>query len=81
MLNETSVKNSRDSLKWKYQLKQITKTRGKNVPTDENCILRKMSLKLQLQNDLQQSLPEQAEVAELGADSMERAAQVKMQPV
>ena len=47
MLNDTNVKNSRDSLRCKYQLKQITKTREKNVATNENCILRKLSLKFQ----------------------------------
>ena len=34
-----------------------------------------------LQFFLQNSLPEQAKVAEEGVDSMERAAQVRMQPV
>ena len=43
------------------------KTREKNVATNENCILRKMSLKFQnliFKFFLQNSLPEQAEVAE-----------------
>ena len=31
----------------KIQLKQITKTRGKKVATNEKCILRKISLKFQ----------------------------------
>ena len=51
----------------KYQLKQITKTREKNVRTSENCILRKMSLKCQnfiFKFFLQNSLPKQAKVAE-----------------
>ena len=47
MLNDINVKNSWDSLSWKYQLKQIMKTREKTVATSENCILRKMSLKFQ----------------------------------
>ena len=34
-------------VRWKYQLKLITKTREKNVATNENCILRKMGLKFQ----------------------------------
>ena len=67
ILNDTSVKNSWDSLKYKYQLKQITTTRGKNVATHENCTLRKMSLKFQnvsFKFFLQNNLPEQAKVAE-----------------
>ena len=47
MLNDTSVKRSWDSLRCKYQLKQITKTTEKIVGTNEKCILRKMSLKFQ----------------------------------
>ena len=47
MLNEMNVKNSWDSVRIKYQLKQIIKTREKNVATSENCILRKMGLKFQ----------------------------------
>ena len=51
----------------KIQLKQITKTRGKKVATNEKCILRKISLKIQnvsFKIFLQNSLPEQADVAE-----------------
>ena len=44
---DTSVKNSQDNLRCKYQLKQITKTRGENVATHKNCILRRMSSKFQ----------------------------------
>ena len=47
MSNYINVKNWWDSLRCKYQLKQITKTREKNVASNENCILRKMKLKLQ----------------------------------
>ena len=47
MLNKMNVKNSWDSVRIKYQLKQIIKTREKNVATSENCILRKMGLKFQ----------------------------------
>ena len=47
MLNDVNVKNSWDNLRWKYQLKQIMKTREKNNATSENCIPRKMSSKFQ----------------------------------
>ena len=49
----------------KYHLKQINKTRGKNVATNENCILRKIREKSKplFQTFLQNTLPEQAEVA------------------
>ena len=47
MLNDINVKNSWDSVRCKYQLKQITKTREKNVATNENWILRKMGLNFQ----------------------------------
>ena len=47
MLNKMNVKNSWDSVRIKYQLKQIMKTREKNVATNKNCILRKMGLKFQ----------------------------------
>ena len=47
MLNDINVKNSWDSVRCKYQLKQIAKTRKKNVTTNENCILRKIGLKFQ----------------------------------
>ena len=47
MLNDINVKNSLDSLRCKYQLKQITKTREKNVAPNKNCFLRKMGLKFQ----------------------------------
>ena len=47
MLNDINVENSLDSLRCKYQPQQITKTREKNVSTNENCILRKMGLKFQ----------------------------------
>ena len=36
--------------KCKYQLQQITKTREKNVATNENWILKKMGLKFQNPN-------------------------------
>ena len=42
-----NVKITWDSLRCKYQLKQITKTRGQIFATNENCFLRKMSLKFQ----------------------------------
>ena len=45
-IKDINVKNSRDSVRCKYQLKKITKTKEKKVATNENCILRKMSLKL-----------------------------------
>ena len=67
MLNDTSVKRSWESLRCKYQLKQITKTGEKNVGTNKNCILRKNELKISkpyLQIFLQNGLPEQAKVAE-----------------
>ena len=66
MLNDASVKRSWDSLRCKYQLKQITKTREKIVGANENCILRKMNLNFKpcIQTDLQNSLPEQAKVVE-----------------
>ena len=47
MLNDINVKNSWDCVRCKYQLKLITKTREKNVATNENYILRKKSLKFQ----------------------------------
>ena len=47
MLNDINVKNSRDSLRCKYHLKQVAKTGAKKVATNENCILRKMVLKFQ----------------------------------
>ena len=48
MLEDINVKNSCDSLKCKFKLKQMTKTREKkHVATNENCILRKMGLKFQ----------------------------------
>ena len=47
MLNDINVKNSWDSVRCKYQLKQITKNREKNVATNENWILRKMGLNFQ----------------------------------
>ena len=47
MLNNINAKNSWDSIRYKYQLKQITKTREKNVATNEISILRKMILKFQ----------------------------------
>ena len=47
MLNDTNVKNSWDSVRCKYELKQITKNREKNVATNENWILRKMGLNFQ----------------------------------
>ena len=62
----------------------MTKTREKNIATNENCILRKMGLKFQkpkLQYFMQNSILEQAKVTEQGADYMERVAQVKRQPV
>ena len=39
--------NSGDTLRCKYQLKQIAKTREKNIAANENYILRKMGLKFQ----------------------------------
>ena len=50
MLNDINVKNSWDSVRCKYHLKHITKTREKNVATNENWILRKMDLKFQNPN-------------------------------
>ena len=47
MLNDINITNSRDSLRCKYQLKQIIKTKERNVATNENCILKKIGLKLQ----------------------------------
>ena len=47
MLDGINVKNSWNSLRCKHQLKQIIKTREKNVATNENCILRKMGLKFE----------------------------------
>ena len=47
MLNDINVENSWNSVRCKYQLKQITKTREKNVATNENWILRKMGLNFQ----------------------------------
>ena len=50
MLNDINIKNSWDSLRGKYQLKQITKTRinyNKNVANNENCILRNNGLNFQ----------------------------------
>ena len=47
MLNKMNVKNSWDSVRIKYQLKQIIKTREKNVATNKKCILRKMGPKFQ----------------------------------
>ena len=54
-------------VRWKYQLKVITKTREKNVATNENCILRKIKLKFQNPSFkilMQNSILEQAKVAE-----------------
>ena len=39
--------NSGDTLRYKYQLKQIAKTREKNIAANENYILRKIGLKFQ----------------------------------
>ena len=47
MLHDINVENSWDSLRCKYQLKQITKTRKKNVATNEKYILKRMGLKFQ----------------------------------
>ena len=47
MLNYINVEYSWESLRCKFQLKQITKSREKNVATNKNCILRKMGLKFQ----------------------------------
>ena len=47
MVNDINAKNSRDNLRSKYQLKQITKTTEKNSSTNENSILRKIVLKFQ----------------------------------
>ena len=46
-VDDINLKNSWNSLRCKHQLKQIFKTREKNVSTNENCILRKMGLKFQ----------------------------------
>ena len=64
MLNDINVKNSRDSSRCKYHLKQATKTRAKNVATNENCILREMVLKFQNPIFMQNSILEQAKLAE-----------------
>ena len=47
MFNDINVKNW---LRCKYKLKQIFKTREKNVAINENCILRKMGIKFQNPN-------------------------------
>ena len=47
IFNDINVKNRWQSVRCKYQLKQITKTREKNVATNENWILIKMGLKFQ----------------------------------
>ena len=39
--------NSGDTLGYKYQLKQIAKTREKNIAANENYIMRKMGLQFQ----------------------------------
>ena len=39
--------NSGDNVRCKYQLKQVPKTRDKNIAANENYILRKMDLKFQ----------------------------------
>ena len=67
MLNDINVTNSRDSLRCKYQLKQIIKTKERNVATNENCILKKIGLKLQnpsFKHFMQNTILEQAKVAE-----------------
>ena len=58
------VKNTWDSLRRKFQLKQISKSREKNIATNENCILRRMGLKFQnlTFNPMQNSPLEQAKV-------------------
>ena len=66
MLNDVNVKNSRDSLRCKYQLKQITKVEEKccnqlRVYSENNEP--KIS-KPQLQHFMQNSILEQAKVAE-----------------
>ena len=67
MLNDINVKNWWDSLRCKYKLKQITKTREKNVETNETCILRKIGSKFQNPSFsifMQNSILEQANVTE-----------------
>ena len=58
------VKNTWDSLRCKFQLKQISKSREKNIATNENCILRRMGLKFQnlTFNPMQNSTLEQVKV-------------------
>ena len=64
MLNDINVENSWESLRCKYQPQQITKCREKDVSTNENCILKKKSLKFQNPsfNPMQNSILEQAKV-------------------
>ena len=56
-----------DSLRCKYQLSQITKTKEKKFATSENCIPKKMDLKFQNPNFnmfLQNRILEQVKVAQ-----------------
>ena len=81
MLNDINTKNSWDSLRCKYQIKQITKIREENGATNENCILRKMALKFQnLSFHILYKIAFWKSGWE-GVDYMEWAAQVKGQPV
>ena len=47
MSKDITIKNWWDILKCKYHVKQITKTREKNIATNETSFWRKMSLKFQ----------------------------------
>ena len=52
----------------------------RTLPTEAEGPIIEIESKIIFKIFLQNSLPEQAKVAEKGADSMERAVQVKMQP-
>ena len=82
MLNDINLQNSWDSGRCKYQLKQITKTREKNVETNENCILTKMvsNFKTLASTFYAKKHSGTSKLGWLRADYMEWAAEVKRQP-
>ena len=67
MLNDINVKNLWDSLRWKYQLKQIAKTREKKSCNQWKLHSEKDGVKLskpELQHFRQYSILEQEKLAE-----------------
>ena len=64
MLNDINIKKSRGTLRCIYRLKRITTIRDKNVATNKNYILRKMSLKSQNPIFIQNSILGRAKTAQ-----------------